>query len=319
MMVIAMLMTGCGNDVAINANEKDNAESVATSNISNTSEATENSEDNVSDIPEKDTESSINEELEGLNLKEYKDSFEDRNIDTSGSIAFPFEKFEACGDVFYLTDSINLYIDNGSCIGYTKPNIEIIAVMEYEGWYYIDVSGMPRFVKASDVEAVGTEQEYPETTTPPTPDSAPTSDTTPIAPPPVSNKPETQKVDSTPTDNSAEVIQTSDKYTPEEAISVYRSLMEAGGMTWTPSLKGNWDETIGQYPIEEWNLHMDGYNGGSWGTGWLELDKEYVEWAASTDLESCAMGDSVGNPRTKYYLEVTGSDDECVYFTMWSD
>lgn len=41
--------------------------------------------------------------------------------------------------------------------------------------------------------------------------------------------------------------------------------------------------------------------------------------AAQTGLESCAMGDSVGNPYTQYYLEVTDSDDECVYFTQWAD
>ncbi len=294
MMVIAMLMTGCGNKVVTNTNEE-NTESVTTSNISNTNEAAENSEDSVSNIPEKDIESSINEDLENLNLREYKDSFEDRDIDTSGSPVFPFENFEACGDTFYLTDSVNLYIDNGSCIGYTKPNIEIIAVMKYEDWYYTDVSGMPRFVKASDVEAVGTKQEYLEETTPPISDSAPTSEATPITPPPITAKPETQQTDSIPNDDSAEVTQASDKYTPEEAISVYRGLMEAGGITWDPSLK----------------------NVTSWGTGWLELDKGYAEWAAETNLESFAMGDSVGNPWTKYYLEVIGSDENAVYFTEW--
>lgn len=87
MMVIAILMTGCGNKVVTNTSEED-TESVTTSNISNTNEATENSEDVISDIPEKDIESSINEELENLNLKEYKDSFEDRDIDTGGTPVF---------------------------------------------------------------------------------------------------------------------------------------------------------------------------------------------------------------------------------------
>ena len=88
----------------------------------------------------------------------------------------------------------------------------------------------------------------------------------------------------------------SNKYTPEEAISVYRSLMEAGGITWDPSIK---DVT-------------------SWGTGWIYLDKGYPEWCASTDLESFAMGDSGGRSWTKYYLEVTGSDEDAVYITEWS-
>ncbi|MCI8801235.1 MAG: hypothetical protein HFH88_15700 [Lachnospiraceae bacterium] len=120
-----------------------------------------------------------------------------------------------------------------------------------------------------------------------------------------------------PVDDKPAEAPVSDKYTPEEAIAVYRSLMEAGGITWDPSLKGNWDETIGKYPIEDWNLHMDGYNGCSWGTGWIYLEKGQPEWCAETDLESFAIGNSGGISWTKYYLEVTGSDDECVNITAW--
>lgn len=129
---------------------------------------------------------------------------------------------------------------------------------------------------------------------------------------PVDDKPAEVPVDAEPAEAPV-----SDKYTPEEAIAVYRSLMEAGGITWDPSLKGNWDETIGKYPIEDWNLHMDGYNGCSWGTGWIYLEKGQPEWCAETDLESFAIGNSGGISWTKYYLEVTGSDDECVNITAW--
>ena len=87
----------------------------------------------------------------------------------------------------------------------------------------------------------------------------------------------------------------SGKYTPEEAIAVYRGLMEEGGMTWDPSIK---DVT-------------------SWGTGWIYLEKGDAEEAAASDLESCAMGDSGGRSWTKYYLEVTGSDDNAVYTTAY--
>lgn len=87
----------------------------------------------------------------------------------------------------------------------------------------------------------------------------------------------------------------SNKYTPEEAIAVYRSAMEAGGIAWNPALKGVT----------------------SWGTGWIYLEKGQPEWCASTDLESFAMGDSAGNPWTEYYLEVTSSDESAVYITAW--
>ncbi len=93
------------------------------------------------------------------------------------------------------------------------------------------------------------------------------------------------------------MVEESDKYTPEEAIAVYRFLMEEGGIAWNPSLK---DVT-------------------SWGTGFMYLDIGYPEWAASTDLESFAMGDSTENPWTHYYIEVTNSDNDAVYITMWAD
>lgn len=89
----------------------------------------------------------------------------------------------------------------------------------------------------------------------------------------------------------------SDKYTSEEAVAVYRTAMEAGGMTWDPSIK---DVT-------------------SWGTGWIYLEKGMPEWTASTNLESAAMGDSAGRSWTKYYLEVTGSDENAVYITERAD
>lgn len=73
--------------------------------------------------------------------------------------------------------------------------------------------------------------------------------------------------------------------------------MESRGLTWNPSLK----------------------DGGSWGTGWIYLDKGYPEECAYSDLESCAMGDTVGNPYTDFFFEVTGSDEEAVYITMWAD
>ena len=76
-----------------------------------------------------------------------------------------------------------------------------------------------------------------------------------------------------------------------------RAEMEAGGMSWNPSIK----DVV------------------SWGTGFLYLDKGYAEWAAETNLESAAIGGHGGNSWTEYYLEVTGSDEECVYYTIWSD
>lgn len=93
---------------------------------------------------------------------------------------------------------------------------------------------------------------------------------------------------------SEETPAASDKYTPEECIAVYRSIMEGGGIIWDPSLK----------------------DGGSWGSGFMYLEKGVVEREAKSSLESFAMGNG-GMPWTRYYLEVTGSDEDCVYATAW--
>ena len=84
-------------------------------------------------------------------------------------------------------------------------------------------------------------------------------------------------------------------YTAEDAISDYRAIMEANGIAWDPSIK----------------------EFASWGTGMLPLNKAEVEEAASLAVESFAMGDSGGHPWTKYYLEVTGSDENYVYVTSY--
>ena len=90
---------------------------------------------------------------------------------------------------------------------------------------------------------------------------------------------------------------TSNKYTPEEAIAYYRSQVEAQGMQWDPSIK----------------------DGASWGTGWIPLSKDELnsDYIAN-DMASYNMGDSVGNPYTRYYIEITGSDENYVYVTEWN-
>lgn len=99
-----------------------------------------------------------------------------------------------------------------------------------------------------------------------------------------------------------------EEYTIEELIGIYRNIIEANGITWDPSLKGNWSETIGQHDIFEWYLHDDAYNGGSWGTGFLEPNN--IERNAYSDLESFAFDDGTGHCTTSYYFEVLGWDED---------
>lgn len=91
---------------------------------------------------------------------------------------------------------------------------------------------------------------------------------------------------------------TSNKYTPEEAIAYYRSQIEAQGMQWDPSIK----------------------EGASWGTGWIPLSKDELnsDYIANT-MAGYKYGDGVGNWSPNYYLEVTGSDNDNVYVTIWNN
>lgn len=291
MIILAMLTAGCGNKVPASVDKETATESIA---VKETDDKKEGPKETVeSKEPEKDTGSLVQNPNEAdLNLKEYEYSFEDRNVDSSGTPVIPFGDFKGCGDIFYLTDSVDLYIDNGSCIGYTKPNIEIIAIMEYEDWYYIDLAGKARFVKASDVEAngfAGSKQDYMASIEPPAVEEVPEEKS-------VQSVSKTPVVETPYVEESTDTIQESSKYTPDEAVAVYRGIMEAGGMIWNPGLK---DVT-------------------SWGTGWIYLEKGQPEWCAETNLESAAMGDSAGNSWTEYYLEVTGSDENAVYITEWT-
>lgn len=291
MIIMALVLAGCGKDTSpAISNTEPSVKAKAT--ISESLESTEKEEANKDEeIPDGE----IDGNKDALNLKEYEYAFEDRDIDKDGGIAIHYESFSPSDIVsYYLKESVDLYIDNGKCIGYTKPDVEISVIGENEDWYLINVDGNDRYAKIDDIKAVGfagSKSEY-------------------LA----SQKESSQKTESMEdsvqsenvvsnevvTENPVEQIPTpaeSDKYTPDEAIAVYRSLMEAGGITWDPSLKGVT----------------------SWGTGWIYLDKGMPEWTAAANLESYAMGDTVGNPSTKFYFEVTGSDENAVYITEWNN
>ena len=287
-----MMLVGCGKEVETVNNTGQSSEKV--------SSIIENMGDTDTETVER-TEDEIKHALENnrdvLNLTEYENVFEDRNIDESGDLVILLGNFkDADVNRYYLTDSVDLYIDNGKCIGYTKPNVEVSVISEGDGWYLINVDGKDRYAKIDDIKAVGYAGSKSEYLASQKEDSQKTeSMEAPVqSENVVSNSVSNEVAAESPTEQTPAPVE-SDKYTPDEAIAVYRSLMEAGGITWDPSLKGVT----------------------SWGTGWIYLDKGMPEWTASTDLESFAMGDSGGHSWTKYYLEVTGSDENAVYITAW--
>lgn len=189
---------------------------------------------------------------------------------------------------YTLKQGINVYYTDTSLAGYTKDNITVATARSNDEWYFCVFDKSGYLVKAEDLISSVSNDDVEEEVSPnelvketingeTTVQPAEEGVAEPIVEPPI--------------------VAESTKYTPEEAIAVYRSIMEANGIKWNPDLK----------------------NGGSWGTGWIYLEKGQPERAASTNLESAKMGNGDGVPWDNYYLEVTGSDENAVYITEWAD
>lgn len=281
----ALFLAGCG------AKEEETAHTEAVEMEIPEKEGIENIESKVAEeLVEEDGES-VEEEI---TYREQNDIYLLNNACNEG-VQIDLASFEFDNKQYTLTKSVDIYYTDGTLAGYTKENVPVYVVSSGDEWSFcsFDTSGF--LIKKDELmDSVLIEEEKADDFVEPVPvpqeiihfDATVKSDTKEK----VSNEVAKEAIK----ENS--VSSESNKYTPEEAISVYRSLMEAGGITWDPSIK---DVT-------------------SWGTGWIYLDKGYPEWCASTDLESFAMGDSGGRSWTKYYLEVTGSDEDAVYITEWS-
>jgi len=303
LVAIMVLIGGCGKQVATNNNTED---AIVESTVENT-EVNDTEASDTEDIEIKEPSAEPQEfnpvitekDDSELNMKDYKYYLEDKTLCTDDNV-FDSGVFEFAGEgiCFLTTEKVPMYASNGIRTGYIKEDIDFLVIATCGDWCYFYLNNDKRYARLSDIEAnsLGPEeldarsaarmaeemakaQPQPQTTTP--------AEQNPVA---------QETVPDTTVEEPVEVpAESSDKYTPEEAIAVYREIMEAGGMTWDPSLK----------------------DVSSWGTGFFYLDKGYAEWAAQSDLESATYGDGVKHFLDKYYLEVTGSDEDCVYFTSW--
>ena len=309
-MSISMLLAGCGTNTTNNIEETETIE-------------TSKNDLSVVDTEVQDTESSEEQELK---LKEYDYSFEDRSISIIGTPILDSSTFQEDIQEIHLKDSVDLYIDENLKVGYTKPDIDIYILGKIDGWYSLQVGDKRRFAKMDEVDK-SIEQSNESSNSneeSKTQESSSTSETTKKD---TSTKKDTTstKNESTNTNNNTsnnntsntakqeqptnsepkveetqpqEQPTTSNKYTPEEAIAYYRSQIEAQGMQWDPSIK----------------------EGASWGTGWIPLSKDELnsDYIANT-MAGYKYGDGVGNWSPNYYLEVTGSDNDNVYVTIWNN
>ena len=231
---------------------------------------------------------------------------------------------------YTLTKSVDIYYLNEKKCGYTKENIDIQIITSNDDYCYVNLEHKYFLMKTKDVEdaKLVDENEEVETNTQDK-ESEQTSNTT--------TKETTKKDTSTkkgttstknesantnnntsnnntsniakqeqPTNSEPKVEETqpqeqpttSNKYTPEEAIAYYRSQVEAQGMQWDPSIK--------EY-------------GGRCGNGWIPLSKDELnsDYIANT-MAGYNYGSGDGTPHRTYYLEVTGSDENYVYVTIWN-
>lgn len=306
-MIAVMMSGGCGNK---------NAEETATdTNVVNSSE-TEQEQIKENETAESQSFTSVKEEIlakaettdidslivektdDELDLKQYIFSYEDRTMDkNTAEQLFYLDWFmdDSASDAesFITTGKVDLYNINGIRVGYTLKDAWLETFGERNGWYFFYLDGNQRFARVEDVKANSITREQAKAEEEANKQEEPTEKTEiPVGSTPV----EQPVVETPPVNESVETTVESNKYTPDEAIAVYRSLMEAGGMVWSPEIK---DVT-------------------SWGTGWIYLEKGQPEYTAESNLESAAIGGHGGNSWTKYYLEVTGFDNECVYITEWT-
>lgn len=200
-----------------------------------------------------------------------------------------------------LPESVDVYDELGDMIGYSKPNAEVTVMKANDEWVkvtFIDkLSYIPRDVFENvtgvNVEEANPEEASPKNDVPVTEAPAPVTDT----PKPAEVTPAPEVVpEVTPEVIPEPVVIENTKYTPEEAVAVYRSVMEANGITWDPSIK----------------------EFASWGTGWIYLEKGEPERAGNSSASVYHEGGGdITRPWTRYYLEVTGSDANAVYITKW--
>lgn len=225
-----------------------------------------------------------------LNLEEFEYSFEDRSILGFGTPIFTSDDFEECIIMVHLPESVNLYDSSGQVIGYTKPDIDTYTRGKYGEWYEIQVGYTVRYAKIAEFDAVAevkkkeVEEDPVLTYKDPTPPQ--TTDTF---------KTEISNTNNEALAQVAEVPVESDKYTPDEAVSVVRTALEASGVTWNPSIK-------------EFS---------SWCSAWIPLNKNECNEYATESVNGFRMGDTAGTSYKNYYIEVTGSDESFVYVTVW--
>ena len=233
---------------------------------------------------------------------------------------YDMNTMEPDSHTYTLTKSVDIYYINEQKCGYTKENIDIKVIASNDDYCYVNLDHKYFLIKTKDVKDASyiEETETTEESTPSKVENNNSSNDTSTNETTKKDTSSSKKDDSnnsnnnnssnTPKEeqptNSQPVVEeqpeepaTNNKYTPEEAIAYYRSQVEAQGMQWDPSIK------------EE----------ASWGTGWIPLSKDELNADyISNNMAGYNYGSGDGTPNRRYYIEITGSDENYVYVTEWN-
>ncbi len=280
--VLAVSLAGCGGQAV----EDVVADAKTIENIDGT-DKTESSEAMLPETSVSMREETVTEASgEEVSYVE-RDSFYQIKGAYNDGIFYDVSTLEPVSKTYTLEKSVDVYFLDTDLAGYTKDGISVYVISSNDEWSYCSIDKVGLLLKTDELmDAVA---------------KPVVAEATPSAPVAESPKPESTPVESEPAMDipvvEEPVAVESDKYTPEEAIAVYRSLMEANGIAWNPSLR----------------------DGGSWGTGIFYLEKGWIEDNIDSQLAAFQYGSGDGVPCTNYYLEVTGFDENCVYIIEWSD
>lgn len=293
LMTVMLMHTGCGAKATSVQATSANSISEVSVTAENAPVPTESAAiEETSSIPESETVEPIYIDYEDVVMVDNCEELKHKNL---GDVGWDNMEKMCIGGI-KIPESIDVYDEFGDWVGFSKPNAEVAILGMNDEWVEISfiskLSFVPRDVFESatgfKVDEDVTEEVSPKDETPVTEVPAPVVETpvSTVTPEPVTPsvvpEPETVVVENT-------------KYTPEEAVAVYRSIMEANGIIWDPSIKSF----------------------ASWGTGFMPLDKNALVESAYSSVSSYHKGNRAGKSWTHYYLEVTGSDDNTVYITKW--
>ena len=310
MLLAVAFLAGCGNvteDVIAESTEivesTEDTEIVESTQMDTSqTESVEIEEKGSSEDIESDT-----DESEGTTYTEQGNLYLLEDVQHHPENNIDINTLEVDGSKYKLVNSVNIYHTDKTLAGCTKENFLVCVVASNDEWSYCNLGAETEnyLVKTAELMEAISEQDKrmllaASATPTPAPTEEPKTETQPTTNIPASSESVADvPVESTPASEppvaEQPAAEESDKYTPEEAIAVWKAIIDESGMIYDPSIK----------------------EFASWGTGFMYLDKGYPEQAAQWDLEGLAYGDGTGNSTTRYYFEVTGSDENCVYTIVW--